>query len=524
MLRFTLLGGVDAFSQNNSVYSPPFLQFEPNDGYLGTAEEANTTSRNANASLNAVWVFTPGSGSHLSSATTSTGVSSEDQFLNTYRIRAQGLVPTVDLISQGTIDDAQTKSIVRNLAYYGQEEILAFDDRLYVQGAFRAERSSVNGNRDHYYIFPKASASYRFISPFPGADEFKIRAAIGKSGNQPLYGVRDVVLSGLGSIGGLNSITPNATVGNPDIKPETMTEQEYGVDAAFFQHRASLEATYFARTITDMLLQAPLAPSSGLGIQVINGGKMTSRGVELGLTLIPIQTQSFTWTSRTQFYHIAQEIVSLPVPPFTASATGFAASFGFARITPGYSTTAIWGNKLRPDGTVVDTVLGDATPKFTMQFSNDFTLGGFTLSGLFDWKNGGQISDITQNRFDEGHNSRDYDDPSPDTTIGKTLGEYRYNSWHGGNDARILIQDASYLKLREVTLSYAVPERVVRRIPGGLATMRVSLSGRNLMTWTHYWGPDPEANNFGNNNVIRISDLAGYPPTRSAFLSFDLGF
>jgi TonB-linked SusC/RagA family outer membrane protein len=523
ILKLSLLGGIDVFSQNNSVYSPPFLQFEPNDGYLGTSEESNTASRNANASLNAVWIFTPRS-SWLSSATTSSGLSEEDQYFNNYRVRAQGLVPTVDLISQGTIDDGQTKSTVRNLAYYGQEEILAFDDRLYVQGAFRAERSSVNGNTDHYYIFPKGSASYRFIAPFRGTDEIKLRAAIGKSGNQPLYGLRDVVLSGRGSIGGLNAITPNPTVGNPDIKPETMTEQEYGIDATFLNRRAGIEATYFARSITDMLLQAPLAPSSGLGLQVINGGEMTSRGIELGLTLVPVQTHGITWTSRTQFYHIAQKIVSLPVPPFTPPSTGFAASFGFARVTPGYSTTAIWGNTVRPDGSVVDTVLGEATPKFTMQFSNDISVGNFTLSALFDWKHGGQMSDITQNRFDEGHNSRDYDDPSPDTTVGRTLGEYRYNTWAGGNNAAILIQDASFVKLREVSLSYTVPDKLVNRIPGGMGSLRIALSGRNLYTWTPYWGPDPEANNFGNNNVLRISDLAGYPPTRSVFLSLDMGF
>ncbi|MEO7216756.1 MAG: hypothetical protein ABI026_01045, partial [Gemmatimonadaceae bacterium] len=522
-VKFSLLGGVDAFSQNNSVYSPPFLQFEPNDGYLGTAEEASTTSRNANASFNAVWIYTPRN-SWLSSATSSSGISEEDQFYNSFRVRAQGLVPTVDLVSQGTIDDSQTKSVVRNFAYYAQEELLAFDSRLYVQGAFRAERSSVNGNTDHYYIFPKASASYRFIAPFHGADEIKFRAAVGTSGNQPLYGLRDVVLSGLGSIGGNNSIVPNATVGNPRVKPETMTEQEYGIDAAFLKHRAAIEATYFSRTITDMLLQAPLAPTSGLALQVINGGKMTSRGVELGLTLVPLEAHGITWTSRTQFYHIAQEIVSLPVPPFVPPSTGFGSSFGSARITPGYSTTAIWGNTRRPNGSVVDTVLGDATPKFTMQFSNDIAVGNFRLSALFDWKHGGEVSDITQNRFDEGHNSRDYDNPSPDTTIGKTLGAYRYNSWAGGKNAAILIQDASFVKLREVSLSYVVPDRVVDRIPGGVGSLRLTLSGRNLYTWTSYWGPDPEVNNFGNNNVLRITDLAAYPPTRSVFLSIDMGF
>ena len=523
-LTFTAVGGVDHFNQRNQVYSPPFLQYEPNDGYLGVASEANTESRSVTGSLNAVWAFTPSSIPFLGSATMSVGISSEDQWQNTTRIRAQGLVPTVDQIDQGTTDNSQTQSLVRNLAYYAQEEILAFDDRLYVQAAFRADRSSVNGDRDKYYIFPKASASYRFRSPMPWTDELKFRAAVGTSGNQPTYGVRDVVLSPLGLIDGSNSISPSTSVGNPAIKPEKMTEQEYGVDASFLDRRAVVEATYFDRTITDMLLQAPLSPSSGLGVQVINGGEMTSKGLELALTVVPLQTGPVTWTSRVQYYDIDQKIVSLPVAPFSVGSSGFGTSFGRSRMTPGYSTTAIWGNMTRPDGSVVDTILGEATPKFTMQFSNDFTFKSLSLNLLLDWRNGGDVANITQNRFDEGGNSRDYDEPSPDPSIGATLGEYRYNSWKGGRDARVIIQDGSFVKLREISVSYAVPEDFVSHIPGGIRDLRLSLTGRNLATWSDYWGPDPEVNNFGGNNVLRINDLAAYPPSRTFFLGVDVGF
>jgi TonB-dependent starch-binding outer membrane protein SusC len=522
-VQLTALGGVDQFNQGNGIYSPPFMQYEPFDGFLGTSVESNSRSKNTNGSLNAVWTFTPGF-RFLGSATASAGVSSEQAWLNSYRIRAQNLVPGVTLVNQGTIDDAQSKSLVRNLAYYAQEEILAFGDRLYVQGAFRADRSSVNGDPDKYYIFPKGSASYRFVAPFRGADEVKLRAAVGTSGNQPTYGARDVLLSANGIMEGSNSIVPSQSVGNPKLTPEKMTEQEYGIDVAFLGRRAAVEATYFDRTITDMLLQAPLPPSSGLGVQVINGGKMTSKGVELGLTLVPVQRGAVNWTSRTQYYHIDQQIVSLPIAPFTVGSTGFGTSFGRAFIKPGYSTTAIWANMTRPNGTVVDTVLGDATPKFTMQFANDVTARNLALNVLLDWKKGGDVINITQNRFDEGKNSRDYDDPSPDPAIGKTLGEYRYNSWRGGNDARVLIQDGSFVKLREVTLTYTLPARWAQRVSGRVRETRLALTGRNLYTWSDYWGADPEANNFGNNNVIRAVDLASYPPSRSFFFSVELGF
>jgi hypothetical protein len=80
------------------------------------------------------------------------------------------------------------------------------------------------------------------------------------------------------------------------------------------------------------------------------------------------------------------------------------------------------------------------------------------------------------------------------------------------------------VKLREITLSYDVPDRLLRHLPNGVRDLRLSLSGRNLYTWTDYWGVDPEANNFGNQTVSRIVDLAPYPPTRSYLFSFSLGF
>jgi hypothetical protein len=273
-------------------------------------------------------------------------------------------------------------------------------------------------------------------------------------------------------------------------------------------------------------LQAQLPPSSGLGTVTINGGKMTSRGEELALTLVPLQRRGFDWTSRVQFYHISQKIVSLPIAPFAVGNTGFATSFGRSVIKPGYSTTGIWGNKIRANGTVVDTLIGDATPKFTMQFSNRMAFHAFALSTLFDWKKGGDVVDITQNRMDEGKNSRDYDDPSPDPKVGATLGAYRYNTWASGNNATGLIQDGSYVKLREISLSYTIPSHLMQSIPGvrTFRDARLSLSGRNLRTWSGYWGADPEFNNFSNSNTIRVIDLDGYPPSRTFFIGLDLGY
>jgi len=217
-------------------------------------------------------------------------------------------------------------------------------------------------------------------------------------------------------------------------------------------------------------------------------------------------------------------IVELPpdVPDFVVPNSGFGAQYGRSHIARGYSPTLMWGNLTHPDGSVVDTALKESNPTFTMSFANDFNVHGLTINTLFDWRKGGYVSDMTNNLFDEGGNSWDYDKPSPDPT--KTLGAYRYASWDNGRNAAAYFQDGSFVKLREITLTYPLPTRFTQRLLPGSREARISFSGRNLYTWTKYWSFDPEVNNFGNQNVTRFVDLAPYPPVRSFLFGIDLGF
>ena len=86
------------------------------------------------------------------------------------------------------------------------------------------------------------------------------------------------------------------------------------------------------------------------------------------------------------------------------------------------------------------------------------------------------------------------------------------------------IEDASYLKLREVSLSWELPASVLGRMPGRVHNARLTLSGRNLVTWTNYSGLDPEVSNFGNQQIARSVDVAPFPPSRSFWLTINLGF
>ncbi len=554
--------GVDRFTQADEVYSPNFLQYEPKDALLGVSAQSSSLSRQWNGSLNGVWSYTPTN--NWFKATSSAGMGVEHRYLNILRIRGDGLLPGVRTAAQGTNALQNTITQVEDQFFFAQEEFLFLQERASATFGMRAERSSNNGDRAQYFTYPKAAAAYRFEEPLPMVNSVKLRASIGKTGNQPDYGRRDLTLGNGGLIDGRSSLAAPSVLGNPNLEPEKLTELEFGMDAAFWDSRIGFEGTRFTRTITDMFLFVPLPPTSGTGSKIDNAGTMETKGWELGLTASPIRRRDVDWTSRATFFTFDGRITELPVPAFLTS-SGFGSAFGRARaycpgltaagaptlatggkcgapgIEPG-SITAIWGNRTRCDAidviekgctldaAAVDTIIGDATPDFEMTFSNDVRYKNFNLSVLVEMRQGGDVSNMTQTLFDEGYNSWDYDKASPYPTFNPSgaatpsLGQYRYDRWNGGRQASSYIQDGSFVKLREVSLTYQVPTTVVRKYIARASDVKLTLSGRNLKMWSDYWGVDPEVNNFGNANVARQVDLAPFPTTKSFFFSVTMGF
>ena len=521
-INLSYLGGVDRFQQEGLAYSPPFLQFEPNDGLAGTAAVASSQVYQFNQSINAVHTWTP-SLPFVNSITSSVGITAEEQSQRTYRMQARGLIPTLP-ITQGAavtaVEDNRTG--IRDQSIYVNEQAMLLDEKLSLSLGFRADRSSVNGDREKYYLFPKYSASYRITEPSWATeytDEIKFRVAIGQSGNRPRFGDRDLLYANGGIIGGLGSLVSAFTVGNPEIKPEVMNETEYGLELSFLDQRLNFEGTRYVRRITDLLLTFPLAPSSGLGNKIINGGELSVKGWEFGVVGIPLQRGDFTWTSRINFSANIQTVENIPVPSFNVLGS-FGATYGRNRIVSGERSTWVWANApLGVGGAIRDTIVGDANPTHQTQFSNDFTWRSWSVSTLLDWRNGGFVSNMTNNLWDEGGNSRDYNV----TTATGTLAGDRYDRFSTG-DSRTYIEPGTFLKLREITLSYQAPAEFTTKWLRGAQDMRVSLSGRNLWMKTKYWSYDPEFTNFGNTNFNRFLDLAPYPTSRQFFLSVDIGY
>jgi hypothetical protein len=176
----------------------------------------------------------------------------------------------------------------------------------------------------------------------------------------------------------------------------------------------------------------------------------------------------------------------------------------------------MWGKS--PDG---EKIYGDVNPDFRMGFANDVSWRGFTLSTLVDWAKGGLAANLTRSYYDDAANSPDFtgcNDGSENCGAAERVAAFN-------DDVAVYIEDAGYVKLREVSLSYNLPDNLLSRLGGGrVESARISLEGRNLKTWTDYSGLDPEVSNFGNRPVGRAIDVTPFPPSRTFWLGINLGF
>ena len=530
-LRFVANAGVDFFSQQNTIFSPPELQYEPDDGLPGTSVKGDAASRFINVSTNAVHTYTAES----FNSTTSAGFQYEERDQDVSRIVAKNLVAGLSNADDGTdISVRQNRQRVEDFGFFVQEELLV-GDRLLLTGAVRADQSSNNAAPAELYYYPKAAASYRFPGLAPGfVDELKIRGAFGQSGNQPLYGQKFSTLN-TGNIGGLQTFSVSGTTVAPDLKPERQREIEAGVDATILDSRATVEFTVYEKRITDLLLQRALPPSTGYSTQIFNGGVMRTRGMEAGLTIFPVSAPSFEWTSTATFSLDRSTIVELPVPEFRAG--GFGTALGGFQITEGASPSAFFGrdtvavaNDPRCGGPCevgdrIIVVLGDANPDFRVGLGNDIRFGNFNAFMLWDWQQGSTVANLTGWLYDLSKNAADYADActDPGCRAGETLGDFRLRVYPS-KITSVWLEDATFLKLREVTINYQLPERFAGMLWDGVSAMSLSLSGRNLLTFTGYKGMDPEVSNFGSEAIARNLDVAPFPPSRSFWFSVNVGF
>ncbi len=522
----SVLGGLDIFNQNNKLNSPPEAYFEPADGFPGTIVNTNVTSQYANLNVTGVHRYTV----KPFTATTSFGLRHE--YRNSDAAFDQGrTIPSgaqnIGLAAFQSLTEQRFR--VFDTGVFAQEEFLTLNERLLLTGAINAERSTVNGASNHFYAFPKAAASYRVPITLPKTDEFKLRFAYGKAGNQPSFGLAYTALP-VSLYGGTQGAQISTFAGNNAIRPEISTEIEGGIDWNLFRGRLGLEATLFRDNVKDLVLNANTAFSTGFAQQAVNAGAFYKTGTELSLNATPVQLKHFTWISRTTFATVNSRVTSLQanLPTGTINlpcqnvGAYFSARYGAPWLCKGNSITTVqaqygWDSTFSSTGAFVSRAAHynyyESLPRFNMGFSNDFNVGPVRLSGLVDWRKGGKVANLTNNYFD-GTN-----------LFADTIASQTRLSQFSTLRRPVYLENGTFVKLREINASYALPTQFVHRYLGGRAdALRVEFSGRNLYTWSKYTGYDPEVSNFGNQNLGRFQDVTPYPPSRSYFFSVSANF
>jgi hypothetical protein len=281
--------------------------------------------------------------------------------------------------------------------------------------------------------------------------------------------------------------------------------------------------TSYDKSTHDQIFAVPASAATGFTSIIRNAGDLRNQGLEISLGGTPIQTHDVTWELRANWSNNRSSVISLAPGVSNISLAGY--SYPQIRIMQGYGYGVIWGfdysrndkgevlvdDKGMPIPSRTLSALGSIQPKWTGNLQSTITVGGVSLSGLVDVRKGGDIlnfegwytipggtAKVTEQRNDM------YVFPGVNATTGApnttpVLRDRAYYTAYATAVQTNLIEDGSYVKLRELTLSYALPDRMLRGTRAKAAS--IFFSGHNLLTHSKFSGGDPEGNTVGSDNA-----------------------
>lgn len=474
------------------------------------------------------------------------------------------------------------QSRIHSESYFGQVQFNMWD-QLFVTGALRNDGFSTFGSSNPRHWYPKASAAWDVSNALGLRNDgllsyLKLRAAWGQAGNEPpVYGtIGGYTAADIGDAGwnplfktvyaGSGGLYTAFTKAQPDLKPERTSEMELGADLSFLSNRIGLNATYYNAHTVDGILRNPLAPSTGYGLQLQNEAEFRNSGVELALEYNAIQRPDFAWTINAQWSTNDNQVLDLGGRDFVQLAGGaFNGAVPYAVVgerigvlrgndfyrcgndglpanvqtdCQGAADGAVW---LDTDGFPVldpqQRVIADPTPDWLAGLSSTFRFfNNVEVYALVDIKRGGDIWNGTKGALYSYGTHKDTEvrglvdtyahyegvpvvGPGADTQV--TFDQSWFNGLGSGFGpvGAQFIEDGGYVKLREVAVSFSLPQDFSQRL--GMSDIDVRFSGRNLITWTNYTGIDPETNLTGT-SPTRGYDYFNNPQTRQFIVSVGL--
>lgn len=436
--------------------------------------------------------------------------------------------------TKSTLAESQSK---RRLVGLFGDVTIGWDDMVYLDLTARNDWSSTLPIDNNSFFYPGATLSWIFTKLIPENNVLsfgKLRLAYGKTGNDAspyLTGVTygQAYASGYYTtttefpMNGTNAFMASATKGSSTLKPEMTSEFEAGVNMQFFKGRFGFDVAYYNRTTSDQIFTLPVDPSTGFYYMVTNFGKVRNQGVELVVNTVPVQTKDFRWELDFNFAKNNNEVLSLPesleggkVSIYNFSA-GNDAVYMYAEEGKPLGQFYTYLPQYTADGRpIVDAngqpVLGTAVEDTGKNMNNDWTGGvttaltykGFSLSAALDIRKGGYMFSRTKNlmQFTGNGAVTTYNSRRPfiipnsvvsdgnggyvenTTPLYLTNSSYQkyFNDYGYGDGGEAYLLDRSFVKLRNISLTWNVPQKWVKAM--SLSGLSVTAFCNNVFTWT----------------------------------------
>ena len=483
------------------------------------------------------------------------------------------LIPELYTISNSLTNVASdNKTWKRINSLYGSAS-MGWRSQVYLDLTLRNDWSSTLPKGKNSYLYPSVSLSW-VISELPAVKKAKwltfakVRGGWAKVGNDTDPYRTSLTYANVLDVNGYpyhfppyGVYTLPNTLNNKNLKPEMTSSWELGAELRFFENRLGLDFTYYDKKSENQIIPVAVSGASGYSFQVINAGEITNKGVELFLTAIPVRVKNiFEWTITGNFARNRNMVVSLApgidnlqlgVGPFNITVNaavgqeyGQLMGSDFVYDKDGKKVVGANGRYLKS----AVKALGSILPDYNLGIGNDFKIYGFNLHVLFDIQHGGKFFSTTKMwgtytgilAESVKDNIRDagivldamvaktdpvtgaviYNPDGSAQTTGvntKNIGAYTWTTDFYNGPAMQNVLDASYIKLREITLTYTIPSKLT----GPIQNLKVGLFARNLATFgTAMVGIDPETNTSAGN--VQGIEGAGLPSTRT--FGFNIGF
>ncbi len=446
-----------------------------------------------------------------------------------------------------------------------------FADRYLVSLTGRYDGSSVFGENHKWGFFPSAALGWRvnneaFLRDVAALTNLKLRASYGLTGNQGISPYQSLTLLSTTAVYPINGTTLSpgvtlGTLGNPDLRWEKTAQLDVGLDVALFANRLQFTADLYQKRTSDLLINVPLPLISGYTSVLRNVGEVENKGVELSLGGQPV-VGKFKWNTNFNVAINRNKVLALAgtqtadgTQEITLGGPGLP-NFGNTifltvgqpiGVLKGYIQNGTWGTgesalaqsygaipgspkyvDQNGDGVIDDkdiVIMGNTFPKFNYGWNNTFTYGSFELNALIQGVSGNKIYNLARVYTDRSSADADatstrildrwtptHQNTDVPSFAGSVQGEKLQSSrW---------LEDGSYVRLKNVTLSYNLPVSVLTAAK--ISAARLYVSGVNLVTLTKYTGYDPESRS-GVDTYGGI-DLASYPAQKSYTIGLNVTF